>query len=258
MPSATPSLLPSTIPSTQPSEQPFISSKPTVTSAPSFTTGYVISDGTFTVNAPLYDLTLDQTIAFVNSTCAAIEYAVCEDGDWSCKCRITGICGQEPTVTQASFEEIIQQQSTRRLQQTSEVGFQVITAVTCGNTACTTNQDIANRKALSESITLRVNAAIQSRLVADSIATALSLDCLLAWGGITSPNSSSEFVLDVGTTIPTTGMFYPVSLSVCRNEKLFIISHHEYSNAVNSYILRYRTGIVEAGPALMTTILPHT
>jgi len=82
------------------------------------------------------------------------------------------------------------------------------------NAACTTDEDIATSKAIADKITQRINVAIQSGVVAGVVANALSLDCLVAWGGITSPSVSSKFVSEgslskVGVAIPTSGTFYP-------------------------------------------------
>jgi len=122
----------------------------------------------------------------------------------------------------------------------SEVGFEIIAAVECKNAACTTDGDIATSKDIADKITQRINAAIQSGVVAGVIANALSLDCLVAWGGITSPSVSSKFVSEgslskVGVAIPTSGTFYPVSLSVSRIERLCVISCHQYILTLENY-----------------------
>lgn len=216
IPSERPSSLPSTRPSSQPSEQPSESSNPTVSSAPSSTIGRFITIGKFVINADVCNLSDDDRVKLVKATVTALEEAACGDDSLSCVAQVINICNNRLNTSRSlqwtpggDYDRTAP--TDRRLQQTSEIEFQIIADVVCRIAACTDDEDIVNAMRISQIITTRVNTAIQGGFLISVLQSieGFVLNCLAAWGGISLANSNSELLSVSEDAVPTKATFYP-------------------------------------------------
>lgn len=178
------------------------------------------------INADVCNLIENDYDIFVKAVVNVLQDAAdCGHGSLPCIAQVMKICDQwlnnyRPVPSSRSLQWTSGGQfggstpSSRRLQGTSEIQFKIITNVVCSVAACTSDEDTANTRRMSEVIMERVNNAIHGGSLTSALESALAiegfvLNCLVAWGGISSASSNSDFLSDVGDAIPTTATFYP-------------------------------------------------